>query len=52
VNIVGKVLLALGSGLGVWVITNLDSVGMSDLAIVFLFIAVGAVLTSQQPKDQ
>jgi len=41
-SVIGNVLLAIGSGLGVWVITNLGSTGVADIAIVLLVISVGA----------
>jgi len=43
-RVAGNIFLAIGSGLGVWVITHLGDVGISDFAIVALFIAVGATL--------
>ena len=44
----GKILLAVGSGLGVWVVTHLDSTGFTDIAIVVLVLSVGAVLVGEQ----
>lgn len=43
----GNVLLAIGSGLGVWVITNLGSTGATDILIVLAFIVVGASLKAR-----
>ena len=48
---VGKMILAIGAGLGVWVITNLADVGYTDIAIVLLLIAVGATLTNARNTD-
>jgi hypothetical protein len=44
----GKILLAVGSGLGVWVITHLDSTGVTDIAIVVLVLVVGAVFVGEK----
>ena len=39
---IGNVLLAVGSGLGVWVITNLGDSGPLDWLIVAAIVGVGA----------
>lgn len=51
-KVIGNVLLAIGSGLGVWVITNLDSTGISDIAIVLLFILVGATFKNAKKEER
>lgn len=43
----GKVILAIGSGLGVWVITNLADAGVMDFIIVLAIISTGALMTSE-----
>ena len=44
----GKILLAVGSGLGVWVVTHFDSSGISDIALVVLVLSVGAILAGEK----
>ncbi len=45
---VGYVLIAIGSGLGVWAITHVGDVSYTDLLIVIAFLASGAWLTSEE----
>ncbi len=45
---VGQVLLAVGSGLGVWLLTHLGDAGFTDLLIVLAFIGLGSWLTAEQ----
>lgn len=47
-KMVGKIMLAIGSGLGVWVITHLGDAGMMGIGIVLVLVLVGAWLTSKE----
>lgn len=48
----GTVFLAIGSGLGVWVITHLDSTGIIDILIVLTIIIIGATLKTWSEEDR
>ena len=47
----GKILLAIGTGLGVWLITNPTDIGATDILIVATILITGGWLAPKQTDE-